>query len=268
MSQSEVLDVLQPVETSLCRIGSPFDGGYVISQNMLRESEILVTFGVSTDWTFEQDFCNQRSKATNIVLCDRSSGSLSFVLNLVKTLGQRKVPIGLRIQRARGWFILAAKFLAQVRLKRWVFHRRWVVDRVVNHRKEVTGVDLLVRHCRKHLTLLKIDIEGGEYQVLPPILKLCRLNGVTLTGVILEFHNVDRHQHEVIEIVRDLRQLGQVVHVHPNNFSPVVDGVPSTLEVTISFVDPDSTELRKRLPLEGVDAPNNPQSPEIELVWK
>ena len=41
---------------SLIRLGNNNDGGYVVEENSIKNSEILLSFGLSDDWSFESDF--------------------------------------------------------------------------------------------------------------------------------------------------------------------------------------------------------------------
>ena len=46
---------LQPIRcTDLSRLGSPHDGGYVVSVRALRRASTLVSLGLSVDWNFER----------------------------------------------------------------------------------------------------------------------------------------------------------------------------------------------------------------------
>ena len=48
---------LEPIyETDLVRVGNNFDGGYIVEKNSIKQSEILLSFGLSDDWTFEEDY--------------------------------------------------------------------------------------------------------------------------------------------------------------------------------------------------------------------
>ena len=48
-------------EYDLIRIGSRNDGGYLIEKNSLFESEFLLSFGISTDWSFEKEFIGKNN---------------------------------------------------------------------------------------------------------------------------------------------------------------------------------------------------------------
>ena len=50
---------LKPFEVDdLIRLGRKEDGGYIISEKVLKNCNILISFGMANDWSFEQDFLN------------------------------------------------------------------------------------------------------------------------------------------------------------------------------------------------------------------
>ena len=46
-------------KTDFIRLGKSNDGGYNIPKKALKEAEILFSFGLDDDWSFEQDFKNK-----------------------------------------------------------------------------------------------------------------------------------------------------------------------------------------------------------------
>ena len=40
----------------LIRLGKESDGGYLVNRDDIFESEVLLSFGISDDWSFEYDF--------------------------------------------------------------------------------------------------------------------------------------------------------------------------------------------------------------------
>ena len=48
---------LKPINSdSLVRIGNKYDGGYVVPLEIIKISKILLSAGLSDDWTFESQF--------------------------------------------------------------------------------------------------------------------------------------------------------------------------------------------------------------------
>ena len=41
---------------NLIRLGSKFDGGYVIDNRVISETKYLITCGLNDDWSFEKEF--------------------------------------------------------------------------------------------------------------------------------------------------------------------------------------------------------------------
>ena len=66
----------QPPE-DLCRIGSEFDGGYVVSRCAILESRHLLSFGISYDVNFEYDFVNSDSHSRSAYMYDASTKPFS-----------------------------------------------------------------------------------------------------------------------------------------------------------------------------------------------
>ena len=49
--------IFHPIhKKNLIRIGSLNDGGYIITKEILEQSNFLLSFGINDDWNFEKDF--------------------------------------------------------------------------------------------------------------------------------------------------------------------------------------------------------------------
>jgi len=112
--------------------------------------------------------------------------------------------------------------------------------------------------------LLKMDIEGSEWEVLDntPAGVLARCSQIVCE--LHHFHHlhIDRHYERVKRVLEKLSGIFGVVHVHSNNFSPIIvlGNVPffQTLEVT--FANRTVFDLRQTQKIfpTALDAPNNP----------
>src|SRR5687768_6491854 len=77
------LDRLKPIFTNdLVRLGRNRDGGYILNSRILNKINTLLTFGISTDWSFEADFYRLKSKENiYIEAYDYSIGFTPFLKN-------------------------------------------------------------------------------------------------------------------------------------------------------------------------------------------
>ena len=68
----------------LIRLGKNFDGGYIVERNSIKNSEILLSFGLSDDWTFEEAYSNL---GNNKIYCyDYSVNTRFWFVNFIKSV--------------------------------------------------------------------------------------------------------------------------------------------------------------------------------------
>ena len=70
----------------LIRIGRDNDGGYLVSQADIDHSDLLVSLGISDDWSFEKDFIFQQD--VEIFAYDASVNGKIFLKRFIKSLGK------------------------------------------------------------------------------------------------------------------------------------------------------------------------------------
>jgi len=71
-------------DCNLIRLGNENDGGYIVEENSVRSSEILISFGLSDDWSFESDFSKLGEK--KIYTYDYSVNLRFWIVNFIKSL--------------------------------------------------------------------------------------------------------------------------------------------------------------------------------------
>src|SRR5262249_29261331 len=113
--------------------------------------------------------------------------------------------------------------------------------------------------------LLKVDIEGGEYRILPAIGGFA--DRIDLLAI--EFHDTDPLRPIFEAQIRSLLEHFVIVHLHANNIAGIAeDGLPDAVEITLMHKRHRASEQRRdRLPLAGLDQPNDPKRPDYELVF-
>ena len=76
----------KPYQTeNLIRLGHNRDGGYIITQEILDKSSNLLTFGLSDEFTFEEDFINL-NKNSNIYVYDHTVTKTFWIKNFIFSL--------------------------------------------------------------------------------------------------------------------------------------------------------------------------------------
>ena len=125
---------------------------------------------------------------------------------------------------------------------------------------------IFARIAGKRHVLVKADIEGAEYRVLPDLLRHVDVIDV----LVVEFHDTEPLRLVFEHQVGLLLQHFGLAHVHGNNFrGRAADGLPDVLEMT--FVSQRlglPADRRDRLPLADLDSPCNPAAAELELEFQ
>ena len=236
--------------TDLVRIGRDYDGGYLVSKSDIEQSDLLLGFGISDDWSFEEDFLNQKKVSVNAY-----DASVSERIFFRRLLGST-----LRIYNFKRFL-----YSLNVLLK----YRKFFSQSDVNHIQKFVGLDIKnEQHCtfmdvldqtESKNIFLKIDIEGSEYRFLHDIVA----NQERITGLVLELHDVDIHLNKIETFINELSL--NLVHVHANNFRPLRadDDLPFVLELTFSKYSNVSTDYN--LP-HKLDMPNNENGMEYEIL--
>ncbi len=120
-----------------------------------------------------------------------------------------------------------------------------------------------------HDLLLKMDVEGAEWEALETAADLSRYS-----QVVLELHNLERlddelHGGQMLRVLNRLAESHVPIHIHANNDAPLAHfdayWFPTVLEV--SFLRRDAaTGARPATSLrEDLDAPSNPRFADLSL---
>jgi hypothetical protein len=201
----------------LIRLGGRGDGGYLVSRADVDATDVLLGLGINTDWNFEREFLEIRPVAIHAY--DASTG---FRLFLKQALGA----------------LLRGRFRNAVRKPFQYFAFKRFFSGTNRFFAQFVGLDAAPVHISlgrvfervgDGRVFVKMDIEGSEYRCLDDLLA----NQDVIAGAAIEFHDVDLHLQRIIDFVEAFEL--SVVHVHANNFAPVMaDGTPLAIEITFS----------------------------------
>ncbi len=236
----------------------------MLPSSVVRGVDAVLSFGVGWDWSMEKSVAGISGLShLTIHAYDHTVGSEVYLLNFCKGM------IGFLAGRT-------SRMDLSARLRTYLDYRRFFSGKRVHFRERVWDFDrnrndvmietILHRLPNAHHLLLKMDIDGAEYRIIPDILK----HSSRIDLMMIELHGT-RHLRSIFEIhVRDILNHFNIVHVHGNNYGGIAaDGLPDALEIT--FVNkrfPTTGTFRNHLPVAGLDFPNVPSRPDITLNFR
>lgn len=264
----------------LIRLGGLEDGGYVISRRCVEKTRILLSLGISSEWSFEAEFL-RLSKDTAVVGVDGSVSAGIFFSRAIEGI-KRAFSAGINFQvgrvgtECRGalwWLKKALQFNKFYCRGSRHFHQVFIDS--LQKAGAITWTELW--RAEPVLTdvrsgsfdcFVKMDIEGAEYRVLAdPSFDASKIN-----GLVVEFHDCDIHWDVFSTIMDQLSREFAVVHIHGNNFRPLIPDslTPSTLEVSFlnrRLLSECPTEVMDRYPRPSLDWPCNPTQPDYPIYF-
>ena len=244
----------------LKRIGNKNDGGYVIHYPSLQQVECLVNYGVGYNVEFEKSF----NKLTNseTYAFDPTMKKPEFFIEKIK----------------QGKYF--ETFKQVIKLLIWLTQENSLKKYKINFIEEGLSdknsdfFKTLNYHFEKYnlknkKTLLKIDIEGGEYDILTKDNFYDTLDNVV--QLLLEFHYLKDNIEKISKIIENLKPTHSLIHIHGNNnggtFSLNGKNIPEVIEVTFlhnSYL-PNKTLSTLNYPAKGLDYPCNRHREDLVL---
>ncbi|HKM62106.1 MAG TPA: tetratricopeptide repeat protein [Acidisphaera sp.] len=154
--------------------------------------------------------------------------------------------------------------------ERFHFHRRRIAARTSEDSDTVKR--MIERISTAHgKILLKMDIEGGEWEVLDAA---AVEDFARVAQAVVEFHGLSNVTNEAwrsraMRTLGKLRSVFEVVHVHANNWSPVrlIANVPVPDMIEVTLVNRSMYEFRDSTQVfpTSLDRPNDKRRPDIFL---
>lgn len=264
------LRVCRPVQIDdLIRVGREYDGGYVLPRRVIERSQALLSLGVNDDWSFEEGVLDHNPQMR--ITCVDGTTSL----RLVTSRAVRRVfdMLGhlLTLQLTRS--VRDAKYLIKPLGFLRFFSRHELLPLMVGDRSTpgfVTLPELLqrVRSAADEWVIVKADIEGAEFDVLPGSASHLK----KVSALLVEFHQLDQHWGRFIQCLSLLERDFHIAHVHGNNYADYIAGtaVPKTLEITLinrALVAGNPPLATSAYPRPGLDMPNNSKHPDLRLLF-
>lgn len=248
----------------LIRLGRNFDGGYLVCKNTLKYCENLITLGVGDDISFEKDFYAKNNNA-KIFLYDYTVNHLLFlriILKYLRRLITFRTKLDNLIYSIKNYF----NFINLVNQGSVSLFRLRVV------RKIRKGFDIQLSQIFKKIksknNLLKIDIEGSEYEIIEDIIK----NDPKINMLIIEFHWINNYKKKFINSIKKLKKKFDIIHLHVNNYRTPKINEDIFDVIEISFIkkkfNKNKSQFRTKFPIKNLDFECFPNHKNINFIFK
>lgn len=264
--------ILRPVECpNLVRLGPQRDGGYVVPVDHVTRCRLLISLGLSDDWSFDRDFLARNSSA-RVVGVDHTVGPLWFIrrillyswkliLHSVTGNREKRAKYSVKLKNAADYFSFFGG--RNVHLKKRIS--------TGGGQSDITLGSIFTSNPTDGETpdvFLKMDIEGAEYEMVNDIID----NSRRISCIAAELHDLDTRTEEFNRFIRLLTRDFYVVHIHGNNGAAFdrSSNFPSVIEMTLVNKSDFSEEpklSKDAYPKAGIDYPNNPGAPDYELSF-
>jgi len=269
---------LTPQLSDLVRLGRNADGGYLLPSEILDEIDGCLSFGLGAEWSFEQalfELKNGTIKPGNIVFFDASISVFGILKSLIY-MGRRTIyEIRMRRPKSERKFKLEDLKRSLIALVIYLPTFKWRKNRFRHIRKfvvhqakksnEISFVEALSYRTDPKRTIVKIDIEGGEWDLIRNEQDVDLLADVPV--LIMELH--DTRRTEFLQVVEFLKEYFWIAHLHGNTSGRGTElGMPLYIEMT--FVNKrflPHSGIRTNLPIDGLDFPVRPGEAPYEFVF-
>jgi hypothetical protein len=147
------------------------------------------------------------------------------------------------------------------------FIRRWVRE-LSTSKSEITFADSIRGFFDAGEVMLKIDIEGGEYELSKSLVECLIENSGNINSVVMEFHDTRVRRIEIEYLVQGISSVVPIVHIHGNNCVVVApDGLPEVVEITFAKDCENNYSENLSFPLAGLDFPNDKSLPDLSFAF-
>lgn len=253
----------------LIRVGNKYsDGGYVVPLEYVEKATLVLSLGLGYEWTFDDEVL-RRNPTIKLVGVDHSISKQQF--------WRERCRLKLKVW---GYILLKNKGKAEKYRKQLepikTYFRLFVekgrhIKKMVTSRDSANSISFnsLMKYNaseKGHTVFVKMDIEGGEYEIIPSILQ----HSHSISVLVGEFHNIVEESEKFNRSISALLKNFTIIHTHGNNHGLYSESndFPDTVEITFvntSLVAEPHQQSAHSYPRPGLDVPNNPERPDYDL---
>ena len=243
------------VNIYLIRVGSKRDGGYFIPQKIIKNIDKIISCGLGSDWSFEEDF-KKKNNNVKIIFYDHSVHIWFWIKQSINSI--------YFFLRYGNSFRNIFKFIDYNYFfkRNNVEHKKYKISNKINFSKNEISLSKIL-DLEKYNLLLKIDIEGDEYKILNDIIKYQN----KIDCLIIEFHGIKKNKKKIEKFLKKMKKLKNC-NISPNNSSGF-DKFNDPLTVEIILINKNylkKKDFKKKINLKFL--PNNPYKKNFTIKFK
>lgn len=186
-------------------------GGFYLAENSLKKPSIVYSFGIGEDISFDEEII--KKIGCKIFAYDPTPKSVSWVKENVKSKEFIFTPIGIAKEKGVKKFYLpenknhVSGSINVLKTTRASNSIELEFDNLTN---------MMVKNKHKRIDLLKMDIEGAEYEVIDFI----KENNINISQILVEFHpHLEKEgMKKTKKAVQVLESMGYRVFARSNSF--------------------------------------------------
>jgi hypothetical protein len=244
--------------SNLIRLGKNFDGGYIVSEGLIKKSDGLISFGYGNDSSLELDYIRMTNK--QVYIYDYTFSIIELTKILLKYF-RRFITFRKKFEDVIYHYKILKNYFKLLQNKKIFFFRK-KITRSKKKRIDVNIEEIFNKFNFNNNLILKCDIEGSEYEIIEDLLlyknKICM--------IIFEFHWIDKNKELFLEKIKKIQDHFSIIHIHGNNhFNFLEDGsnIPIILEITFAnnkyvLFDKEDNSLPLFFPIKYLDQPCSP----------
>lgn len=213
--------------SNLIRLGKNFDGGYIVSEELIKKSDGLVSFGYGYDPSFELDFVRRTQNQVHIY--DYTCNAIILIQRLLKYF-RRFLTFRKKINDVTYHFKILKSYFTFIKNEKITFFQKKITGVEIN-KIDINIGNVFSKFKNNNNLILKCDIEGSEYEIIEDLMlyekKVCMM--------IFEFHWIDKKKDLFLEKIKKIQEHFSIIHIHGNNHFDFLDdesNIPIILEIT------------------------------------
>lgn len=239
-------NILKPkFQYQLIRVGKKNDGGYLVGEETVKKADVLISFGIKNDWSFEKNFKKINNRAKIKCYDDQLNFKLLVRLFIIQLI------------------FVFKNFKFSLLLKNFIdiFEYFFIKKKIEFNQEIITYGDIRKISRNSENIFFKIDIDGHEYRIFDELIQIKE----KIVGIVIEIHDIDLHFERVLSFCKNIGL--ELTHIHPNNFA-IMDnkGDPTVIELTFEK-SPRKISENCVLP-NPLDMQNDPETSNISLKFK